>query len=182
MPKALDTDWEAIRALYAAGATAQDIADKTGLKANTIRVKAARGKWKGDKQGILSDSLKRSPQQGKNLRASQDTSILKVKTTDLSRTVNLMANQFSQQKEKFLRAGGNVASVGMEMLSEQIERIKNDSELSATEKLANISKIAGELMKTATPVFGLKDSTPIQVGMQVNILSDVPEVSVLDSL
>src|ERR1700761_4951184 len=162
MPKALKTDWGALRALYAAGATVKEISQNTGINENTIYRRSQRGNWKMDKAKVLYPD---------ETTKAHSSSVPKASEKALP-VVQMMANQFALNKQKFLESGANVSTVGMKMLSDQIELIKNDTQLSATEKLANISKIAGDLMKTATPVFGLKDSTPIQVGMQVQILSE----------
>lgn len=171
----LDTDWGAIRALYAAGATIKELSQSTGIKPFTIYQRRHREKWDLDKQGIMQ----------KGVALNQDAKSVQKrirKISPLSNGVETVLNAYSLHKQKFLNAGADVATTGMMHLSDMIQEVKNDIQLTQIEKLATISKIAGEFMKTATPVFGLKDNAAVTVGVQLQILSEVPETSVLDQL
>lgn len=46
MPNAVQADWGLIQQLYIQGFTPKVIADKTGVKADTVSIRAHRGKWK----------------------------------------------------------------------------------------------------------------------------------------
>ena len=157
MPKPLNIDWGAARALYVAGVEPNRIASDMGIDVKSLHKRADRGKWQEERE-LVKTLPKGHRVQGKGIQPLDES---------LSKIVEIVHNTLESHKKQFLESGAKVSSVGMRKLSERIDSAESLDDLS------DIAAVADSFTKTAKPVFGLNDQqTTSQV--QVNFLSEIP--------
>lgn len=153
MAKAIHgVNWGAIAIAYASGETADSLGKKYGIRGNTILEKARKQGWnrKAIRKKLEKDGVKPPPTEAEENRA-------------------LCESVMASRKNLFLEKAADVVTIGSSKLAKKIEN---------TQDLKTINRI-GEAQerftRSAKTVFGLGDGDSIKVGIQMNILSQLPE-------
>jgi hypothetical protein len=170
MPPALNVDWKAIQALYVAGIDATTLGNQFGVDRKAISKRSIRFGWQDERK--RAEELKASI-----LRPLASDHVSSLKPMNSGETVARVATSLmAEQKKRFLEAGGDVAMRGIELTRKHLG--ENDS----LEHLANVGAVADSFVKVAKPIFGLNDTSAVQVGVQVNVLSELPADDLCDAI
>jgi len=125
MPKALDVDWELIKALFCQGFNFKQISEKVGVKPQSVRSRANRLKWYS-LRARTTNELKASAQPGLAMSVAQD----------LATASNKARNSLSDE------------------LHEQIEVIRNKRVTKGIQAIGQRAQVVNTITQTASKVYG----------------------------
>lgn len=176
MPKAIEgINWDTIALEYGMGATSFELAEKYGLNPITIRQRATRKGWshtqvKTRLEASQAPSTNTDTQNNQNASQSivaPKNGVVTEHRAHVTDLILIAKNALEEKKNEFLASGAALATSTMRKLSDEAQPL--DAVSSA--KLAMMAEGALKIGKT---VFGLGDGTSVQLGFQINILSELP--------
>jgi len=166
MGAALKVDWGSVKAWFIKGIEPTVIAEQFKIAPGTLQRRAHRGKWAEERkqaEKALSDHPRTILRQSDPL----SDSVLKA--------AGLVASTMQEQKKRFLEAGGDVAMRGIELTRKHLR------EESTLRELSNVAAVSDGFTKVAKVVFGLNDNQ-VNVGVQLNVLSELPAEQMFEQL
>lgn len=160
MPAALKVDWGAARALYVGGLDAEDVAKQLDIEASAVRQRVHRGKWNQEREN-LKNLVKTNP-------AKKEDSVSQS-------VINALHGTFTSWKESAIH---DVAQAGAAIAANLRKMATDPSATYDTQSIAfQQFEPASRVLK---PFLGLNDAQQVNVGVQVNMLTEVPEMEVFE--
>lgn len=160
MPAALALDWGSVRALYVGGAEAEQLGKQFDIDPQTIRQRVHRGKWNEERESL------------KKLVSEQP----RRKEDSVSRDVKIaLVGTFQAWKESAIN---DVAQAGAEIARKlREEALKPDSTYDSQAVAFQKFEPASRVLK---PFLGLNDAQQVNVGVQVAVLNEVPDMDAFE--
>jgi hypothetical protein len=160
---ALPVDWGAARALFVHGLDVHKIAEKLGINHKAVQKRADRGGWHKEREEAQS-LLMSSPGR------KESTSPI------VSKGVEIATSLLVERKNSFLETTSAIIN---DCVKATQAHVKQGLPL---KKLSQIGSVTESFVRSARPVFGLDAAAQVSVGVQLNVLSELPADAVLSPI